>query len=520
MSYSVDERPGYHGLKGLAREYLGAGFWEADRKKTKGSLSQLPKDVLYKYNAHDAAYTAMLVGVFKPWQLREQTRKVYEDIMIPAVNVFKEVQYHGCKVDKKRLGQFAREWGKWYFELEQELIDMARFYGWPADRDINLESTQQVAKFIYDILSLPMQPGKRGKGGQTVGARSTSQETLEALSGAHPFIDKLLEFRHVAHQFSVYVVGLDRNLKNDGRAHATVRLHGTVTGRLAYTDPPLQTIPRPYKFEDTFGLLRQLFIPTDPDNMVIIEADYGKAEIWCAYNYSQDPQLIADLLSGDYHSTVAADVLGKPYNQVTKRDRRDMKLITFGVMYGREAASLSDGIQQTKEKAQDYIDGFFRRNSQYASYIEQTVREATTKGELVSTFGRKRRFMFIGGSWDYRSTKQAVNYPIQSTTSDCTLSSFIELHEPLKAIGAHLLFTVHDSIILEAPKSRVEEACRLLHDVMTKERYPGLVRIPVELKVGPNWWAAKEAHNCEDPGGCLDARRDGIDDYVPEFKLA
>lgn len=478
MSYTIDERPGYHGLKPLAREYLGAGWWEEDREKGKKSLEELPKPVLHKYNAIDALYTARLCDVLRPMQEAEDTRKVYENVLIRAINAFKEIQLYGIKVDPDKLREFAVAWGERYIKEEDELIQLAKDEGWPGE--INLNSSKQMSKFLYQILSLP-------------GGPSTAQKQLEALKGLHPFIDRLIDFRHLAHMYDVYILGISNQIKQDGKVHPIVKFHGTVTGRLAYTKPPMQTIPRPYKFQDDFGQLRKLFIPTDDDH-VMVEVDYGKAEIWMAQAYSKDEIMLADLNSGDYHTRVAVDVLKKPVDKVTGEDRRKMKLITFGVMYGREERSLAEGIKDTVPKAAAYIRNFFKRYPRYAEYYQSIQDTARDVGELVSATGRKRRFIFIGS--DVRMLKQAVNFPIQSTTSDCTLSALIELHEKLKPLCGHVLFTVHDSIIFEAHKDRVDATLKVIHDVMTAPRFPGLPRIPAEMKVGPSWGDAKEVHDC------------------------
>lgn len=482
QSYSLDERPGVHGLKKLAREYLAAGFWEEERKHGgKTDFASIPKDVLYKYNALDACYTARLCVKFRERQIRGNVREFYEQLLIPAVNTFKEVQLHGIKVDQKLLQQFAVTWGERYMTDEQELIDMAQEIGWIGD--FNLNSALQMRKLLYEILALP-------------GGPSTSQKNLEALVGAHPFIDKLMAFRHLAHMYDVYIIGILNQIKEDGKVHPVVKLHGTVTGRLAYTKPPMQTIPRPYKFGDTFGQLRKLFIPSS-DEYVILEVDYGKAEIWTAQHYSQDPLMLEDLRSGDYHSIVAANTMHKAMGDVTPEDRRKAKLVTFGVLYGREARSLAEGIKVSVPEAQVYIDSFFRRYKDYSRFYHRTQNRAKEDGELTSAFGRKRRLIFIGSG--VRTLKQSINYPIQSTTADCTLTSLIELHQRLKPHGGYVLFTVHDSIIFEIPKAEPQrsECVRIIHDVMTAQRFDDGPRMPIEMKLGKSWGDVKEIHDCD-----------------------
>lgn len=265
------------------------------------------------------------------------------------------------------------------------------------------------------------------------------------------------------------------------------------TGRPAYSDLPLQLIPA--AFMPIYGILRNLFIPMNPDTHVIVEADFGKAEIWCGYAYSQDPQLYADLTSGDFHSNTGVTVLGKQIDEITKQDRTDMKRVTFGIMYYIEANSLSKGIKRTPKEAQLFINNWFRRYSAYQRWFQEILATIKSEGEIVTKTGRKRRLIILGRNV-VRVLKQAVNFPIQSTSSDVLLASLIDMHPKLEAIDAHVLFTVHDSIVSEVPKSKLKEAIKIIHDSMTNKWFDGVPPLPVEIKVGPNWGSCKPYHDC------------------------
>ncbi len=66
-SYCLDERPGNHGLKVLAVEKLGAPKYDDEIKKyipKRGSYANIPRPILYKYNALDVACTWDLYELF------------------------------------------------------------------------------------------------------------------------------------------------------------------------------------------------------------------------------------------------------------------------------------------------------------------------------------------------------------------------------------------------------------------------------------------------------------------------
>lgn len=506
QSYSLDERGGVHRLKTLAREYLACGFYEETRFKGKLKLDEIPSELLYEYNAKDVCYTARLCKKFRPEQEADNVRGFYDSLLIPSVNMYKEVQFRGAYIDKEFHTKLAIEWGEKYLYDEQELVDMAEQIGFQGR--INLNSPMQLAKLLYEIIGLPIL--KKTK----KGAPSTDQKTLEKLKGQHEFIDKFMDFRHLDHMYGLYIIGMMGQLKVDGRAHAIVKLHASVTGRPSYTKPPLQTIPRSsIEYAASYGLLRRLFIaspiewirefhsmyslPMPPESeteYVIIEADYGKAELWTAANVSNDPQMFEDLKSGDYHTKVAASIKEKPIEEVTKDDRDVSKRVSFGVLYDMESKTLGELIKVSRSVAQGYIVAFHKRNKIYSEWFKRTQQSVRRSGELVTVTGRKRRIIVLGSA--IRALKQAVNFPIQSVANDVLQDAALEIHPKIKALAGHILFTVHDSIISEVPKSKVSEAVQIIHDAMTAKRFEGMVQLPVEIKIGSNWGEAKEVHDC------------------------
>jgi DNA polymerase-1 len=264
-------------------------------------------------------------------------------------------------------------------------------------------------------------------------------------------------------------------------------LHSTVTGRLSYHEPPLQTIPKQYTLGDDYGRLRSIFAASDKDH-VIVEADYGRIEIWCAYFESGDPQLLSDLQSGDYHARSASIILRKPLSEVTKQDRFTSKFVTFGIMYGRGAASLAAGeLKCTMAEAEGYLANWLERYPIYREWRENTRRRAVSVGELVARTGRKRRFGMIRGQEAHKALNQALNFPLQSLASDITLTSLTELHYLLKPYDSHICFTVHDSIIFEVSKQHYDKVLQMIRDVMTRPRFPDIMGVDIDIAVGPNW---------------------------------
>lgn len=307
ISYALDERSGRHKLKGLSREYLGADHYE----QLKGGYEQGIE--LYEYNAKDVYYTAKLFNILKPMQEADQVTWFYDNLLIPAANAFVDIQARGVHISSLQMRSLIADWFPKARDMERKLVSDASSLGFPGD--INLNSPKQLSTLLYNIIGLP-------------GGPSTSRKVIEDLN--HPYIKQLLLWRQYDHMIHTYLLGIKDDIKRDNRVHAHVLLHGTVTGRLSYKDPPLQTIPKEGTVGSDLARIRDMFTATS-SQYVIVEADYSKAEVWGAYSVSQDPQLLADLQAADFHKTIAAAVFRKPYGQVTKEERQAAKAVTFGM---------------------------------------------------------------------------------------------------------------------------------------------------------------------------------------------
>lgn len=479
QSYTCDERPGYHGLKPLAREFEGSGFYET--KRIKGNLP-----AIYEYNAYDAAYTARLSnGKLRKWQDMEGTRTVYDRLLIPAVNVFKEMQDRGARVDAKLIRSLEESWGN---ERDSELLrmqQMAYDAGWP-EEDINLNSPPQLSKLLYGVIGLD-------------GGPSTNKESLERLAGQHPFVDALQSFRSLQRNYDTYVKGFVEHIRihgiDHGRVHPYAMLHGTVTGRRAYRNPPVQTIPRTSNNANKYGLLRRAFIPTN-DDYEIMYADYQRAEIWTAYAYSRDENLY-NALQKDFHLETAVNVMHRSRERMLadknyrEEQRRIAKIVTFGILYNMQEYTLSKTAGISVEEARTYIDNFFITYNKYAEYQQRTIDTLRRTAELETITGRKRRFVLF--QEDARVLSQSVNFCIQSTAGDVTLAAMIKLHYMLKPYDSHILFDVHDAIIFEIAKKHRQTVVPMIIEVMQESQFPeyDFPSIPVDAFIGHNWGAAK-----------------------------
>ena len=484
QSYSLDERGGQHGLGTLSSEYLGAPDYKEETAKTK-NFSDLPKDVLYRRNATDSRNTHNLVSVLRTSQERDEVRGFYQELLVPAANVFAKMQYHGVPIHRPSLYQLAQEWLPRWLTIEEALTEAARADGWKKT-NLNWNSHLQRAELFYDILGLRSFDGKR----------STDAKHLAALAGEHPIVDKYAEWVHLDHAITNYIQPAQALMRSDGRLHPNPKQHGTDTGRRSYTKPPVQVQPKEETLGKDLGRVRRIFGCEDP-SMCIIEADFKQGEVWVAYGVTKDPILYQDLTTPDrykcdLHRALASTCYSLPPELISGLQRHNMKFVRFGVMYGRDEYSLKKGELKhlSIHEIRKLLNGHWERYTVYYEWWLKTRQAVRDGEELISVSGRKRRLRAITGD-RHHALNQGVNFPIQSPLADCTLASMIELYEPLLEYNTHILFDVHDSLLFEAPRKHLRSVMKLIQEVMEKPRF-GLPSIPVTMGYGTTWGEAKD----------------------------
>ena len=93
--------------------------------------------------------------------------------------------------------------------------------------------------------------------------------------------------------------------------------------------------------------------------------------------------------------------------------------------------------------------------------------------------------------------REAINMPIQSTSSDIVIDRLIEIDYKLREeIGGRAVLTVHDSVVFCVPKDKLEQTKTLLEKYAVKkvrEKFPWMpVDFEMEAEYGTNYGECKE----------------------------
>jgi DNA polymerase-1 len=356
-----------------------------------------------------------------------------------------------------------------------------------AGEQFNLNSPKQLGALLFERLNLPVQ--KKTKTGY-----STDADVLERLSGQHPVVEEILEFRLLSKLQSTYLAGMKPLIDVEtGRIHSHFQQLATNTGRLSSTEPNLQNIP---VRTETGRRIREFFVPGQGFDW-IVSFDYSQVELRILAHMSGDPLFIGAFLeNGDIHRRTAAEVFAVPEEEVTPALRNRAKAVNFGIVYGISDFGLSRDLGISRAEAGLYIEKYFERYQGIKNYMQEAVEKARKAGYATTMFNRRRYLPEINSSnFNRRSfaERTAINTPIQGSAADIIKKAMVEVARLLKEkkMKSRLLLQVHDELVFEAPDGERRQLEELVKEKMQKAAE---LKVPllVDVAAGKNWAQTKD----------------------------
>ena len=293
---------------------------------------------------------------------------------------------------------------------------------------------------------------------------------LETLSGAHPVVDEVLEYRELSKLKSTYVDALPLQVNpSTARVHTSYNQTGSVTGRIASSEPNLQNIP----IRTEIGRqVRQAFVAGAGN--LLLSVDYSQVELRIVAHMAEDQAMLAAFRAGqDIHAATAAAIYGVPLDAVSKEQRRHAKAINFGLIYGMSAFGLTRTTDLTLAEAEDFVDAYFQQFPGVKRYLDEMRRRAAEQGYVETLLGRRRYFPGLKEQSNRnirnREEREAINAPIQGTAADIMKMAMLKVPRALADAGlsARMLLQVHDELVLECPQAEITQAARLVQEVMS-----------------------------------------------------
>jgi len=288
--------------------------------------------------------------------------------------------------------------------------------------------------------------------------------------------------------------------------HPSYHQTQTATGRLSSSKPNGQNLP---------AVVKALVVP--PPGGYIVDADFKQLEVWAAAVLSQDEQMKHDVVHSDIHYETGKAHMGwTSPDSVTKEDRRKVKAMNFGIIYGGGPKALAEQSGVPENKVKEHIKYFKKRYPTFTRWQDAQVDKAAT-GKVVATsivpgtsmVVSTRETMASHGCRFFRFTEEelpwrpgtftvprssVVNYPVQSFATGDVVPLFLVYtllyHSPWMA---HAFFsTIHDSVSFYVHNSA--QAVRMEKDLkLATHNMPALISsmysftpdelMPLELEV-------------------------------------
>lgn len=444
----------------------------------KGSKKTIPsKEVIYDHLIRKCLTIHKLKAkVLNKLKELDQT-SLLTDIEIPLSKVLAKMEFRGMKIDTTELERQR-------VSLEERITNISKEIYELSGHEFNISSPKQLGSVMFDELAIPY-PKKNHKNGY-----STDADILNSILMLHPIVSKILEYRMLTKLNSTYVSGIKEMIYPDGCVHTIFQQALTQTGRLSSVEPNLQNIP--IRSEEGH-LVRKMYVPKIKGNS-FYSADYSQIELRVLAHLANVSKLIKAFNNDeDIHSETAKEIFGK--NEITKEERRQAKVVNFGIIYGMSAYGLATDLRISNKEAQAFIEKYNSVYPEIDIYMKNVLKECSEKGYVKTVKNRIRYIPDINSKAFMQrefAKRTAMNAPIQGSAADIIKIAMIDVDRELEKnkLESYMVVTVHDEIVLEVKKGEEEMVQNIVRSKMENA-----MKLRVPLKVsdsfGANWYEVK-----------------------------
>lgn len=474
-----------HNMDVLSENYLGYRPVSIEtligkKGKNQGNMRDIAPAEVAEYAGEDADITFQLKEIFEKELVKNEVRKLFDEIEMPLISVLADMELEGINLDTKALAKFSIELGTDIEKLEKKIIELA-------GTSFNVDSPKQLGDILFNVLKID-EKAKKTKTGQF----STSEDTLSKLADKHEIIPLVLDYRSLKKLKSTYVDSLPELVNPETkRIHTSYMQTVAATGRLSSNNPNLQNIPiRTEKGRE----IRKAFIPRN-ENYVLLAADYSQIELRIIAALSKDESMIQSFKNGDdIHAATASKVFEVPLAEVDREMRSKAKMVNFGIIYGISAFGLSQRLGIKRTEAKEIIDSYFEKYPSIKAYMDNSIAFAKEHNYVETIMKRRRYLKDINGRNAIMrgfAERNAINAPIQGSAADIIKIAMINIQKEfrVKKFQSKLLLQVHDELVFDAHKDELEEIKKIIKEKM-EHAVDLSVPLTVEMDSAENWLGA------------------------------
>ena len=447
------------------------------------TMAEVPIKKVAAYAADDAVVTFRLLPILEKELEKVGSRQLFDEVEMPIIPILAQMERTGIKLDEAFLVEMSSRLETSMAKTKTQVIEAV-------GKEFNLNSPQQLSEALFSTLNLtPPDRTKKTKSGYY----STAAGVLEAMQDQHPVPEWILEYRELAKLKSTYVDALVEQVHpQTNRIHTSYHQAGTVTGRIASSNPNLQNIP----IRTEMGRqVRKAFVASQ--GWQLIAVDYSQIELRVVAHMAQDQAMLQAFNAGqDIHTTTAANIYNTSLEEVTKKQRRHAKAINFGLIYGMSAYGLTQTTDLTLAEAEDFVETYFERFPGIKRYLNTIREQAKTQGYVETMIGRRRYFPRLQNATNYnirrREEREAINAPIQGTAADIMKIAMKDVAKALSDanLSARILLQVHDELVIESPVEEINETVRILQSTM-ETAFQLDIPLKTDARCGADWGSLK-----------------------------
>lgn len=487
-SYVRNSTKESHGLKELAREYLGME-WPSykdmvGRGKAKQTLDKLEVERVAAYCGDDCIATWRLNEYFDKVMTPSQ-KSFYSLIELPTMQLLYKMELIGVTVDVDYLKDLKNDFDYDSNLLRQQLQQILLEHGYVMKCKKSCPKKEHVHTFnpasplqVRDVL-------------QSLGynTQSTDKQALEPFR-KDEFVSTLLELRKVAKVSSTYIDAwlelqtlpkIHTTFNQVALDSATDSWKGIRTGRLSSSEPNLHNIPKPGDDEDeetTGKALRRAFIAT-PGNQLIV-ADYSQIQYRLLAHYSKEPILLKAFKEGQDVHEATGKALGV--------GRKIGKTLNFAAIFGAFPEKIAQVAKCSEDEAKEFLARYWRVLPGVRIWMERVKMLAKVHRSVKTIFGRVIPIADIDSQdrgLRSHAERTAINYIIQGGEADIMKVAMREVHKygftPILQVHDELHFDLKDDIEVNQAKIK-----GIMESVVTLD-----VPLTVSIAHGNSWFEAK-----------------------------
>lgn len=474
LSYSLDSLGKTIGMekdKGLEQFCIKNKLFEyilrPGKKKRDKKLffDKVPLEIMIPYAKKDVEITLQL-GNNQLKQLSDRGELAVASNEARLIHTFFRMEEVGVKIDRDFVTRAMVQEAQ---KMQQAVTNFQSFTG------VAFKDHHSTFKAAFTALGVT--PKLTDKGNP-----SFDKKALAAIN--HPLARWIEDYREAHGLLGTYETILYYADKNDA-LHANVRQSGTATGRVSYTDPPLQCIKKDEDLEDEAVndkdamFIREAFIPRPKYCFVMM--DFDQFEYRMMLNYAQEHRLIEEVKGGlDVHEATA---------RLVGVTRKQAKQLNFLMLYGGGIDLLASKLGVTYNEAKFLRQEYFAKVPAVQAFIYR-IREYIQRYEFIQNWlGRRYK---IPKHLAYKGP----NYLIQGGAADWVKVAMNRIDDLIikRQFKSRMLLQIHDEILFEVHESEVDllpQFKEILENVTDKNPHNNL-QYTVGIKYSRLNWHKKQ----------------------------